>query len=435
MKNTKKPLIIFLSSVIVLTIFSYYISELTGDEIWNYGFSYNIASGLIPYKDFNMVVGPLYNFLLAFFLIPFKNNLFVFHLANNILISLFLVMISRKINYRYIVILLFFMFIPTMHSYNTFVALLVIGIIMLEDSSYKHNNILIGILVGSIFITKQNVGLLLIIAYIINSKNKIKPVCSLLIPPIILGIFLIMTRSFYQYIDFCFLGLGGFLDNLLIEIPAIILEIIVCFYLIYKYFKTKDKKISYLLAFQVIAFPVVDFYHVLVGMIPVLYYFLLYDNNRNLTLLIKTILSISLLFQTIIAVNGYHIMHSNFSKYRYASKNIDIYMDNFSSYVLEKEKNYDVYLFIDNAYLIRLTLNQNPHFYDLINSGNLGSDLNRYTNDMIENCKDKHCLFVLDKMYFYDEMASQLHPLFKDVVVDNYTYFETLPSGDVVYKN
>ena len=29
------------------------------DEIWNYNFSRNIANGLVPYRDFNMVITPL----------------------------------------------------------------------------------------------------------------------------------------------------------------------------------------------------------------------------------------------------------------------------------------------------------------------------------------------------------------------------------------
>ena len=104
MKKNKTNLIIFLSSLLILTIFSYYISDFTPDEIWNYGFSYNIASGLIPYKDFNMVVGPLYNFIMAPPLILFKNNLLAFHITNNILISAFLVLLYKNIKLNYIII-------------------------------------------------------------------------------------------------------------------------------------------------------------------------------------------------------------------------------------------------------------------------------------------------------------------------------------------
>ena len=53
-----------------ISIFLYHVmnSRMDYDEIWNYGFSYNIASGLIPYKDFNMITTPLYSMLGAVFL-------------------------------------------------------------------------------------------------------------------------------------------------------------------------------------------------------------------------------------------------------------------------------------------------------------------------------------------------------------------------------
>ena len=33
-----------------------------------YGFAYNVSMGLVPYRDFNMVVTPLYTFILSFFI-------------------------------------------------------------------------------------------------------------------------------------------------------------------------------------------------------------------------------------------------------------------------------------------------------------------------------------------------------------------------------
>ena len=34
------------------------------DEIWNFNFARNIANGLIPYNDFNMLQTPLLSFIL-----------------------------------------------------------------------------------------------------------------------------------------------------------------------------------------------------------------------------------------------------------------------------------------------------------------------------------------------------------------------------------
>ena len=38
------------------------------DEIWNYNFAKNMADGLIPYLDFNIVTTPLLPFICAIFL-------------------------------------------------------------------------------------------------------------------------------------------------------------------------------------------------------------------------------------------------------------------------------------------------------------------------------------------------------------------------------
>ena len=60
-----KYLFLFLFCL-VLCCFTY--SIITSDAIWNYGFSYAIARGEVPYVDFNMVVPPFSPFV---YLIPF----------------------------------------------------------------------------------------------------------------------------------------------------------------------------------------------------------------------------------------------------------------------------------------------------------------------------------------------------------------------------
>lgn len=435
MKKFIKYIIIFISSIFILTIYSYFFSEFTIDEIWNYGFSYNIKCGLLPYKDFNMVIGPFYNSIISLFLIFFSNNLFAFHLANSILISFFIVFIYQKIGFKYIFILLFLMLFPNIYSYNTFVSFLVIMILILDKSSLKNKDILASVLIGIIFITKQNIGIFLLIIFMISNNNKFKLLGYFSIPLFLLMIFLLLTNSIYQYIDFCFLGLGSFIDNFFIEIPALVLGAITIYYLIYKYLKCKNKVILYLLFFQIIIFPIVDFSHTLAGSLPVLFYILLNENNKNILLFIKTIIIVSVFSQTITTFDGYHFKKNSFLKYRYSTYNMDTYLNNFSSYIIEKEKNSDVYLFIANAYLIRLNINQNPSFFDLINRGNTGSNVDIYFDKINNNCQNKSCLFILDSSFFNKSKKNQLDNSFKEFVINNYKYFDVLPSGDFVYKN
>ena len=62
MKKAKKVLIIiglFLTYLFITMI----VHQLQNDEIWGYGFTHNIYKGLIPYKDFNMVITPFFPFI------------------------------------------------------------------------------------------------------------------------------------------------------------------------------------------------------------------------------------------------------------------------------------------------------------------------------------------------------------------------------------
>ena len=69
MKNKLLKLII-IGFLILLTVgYIYYFRPMVDDELFSYGFSYNIINGLIPYKDFNMVITPLFPYLLSFGLI------------------------------------------------------------------------------------------------------------------------------------------------------------------------------------------------------------------------------------------------------------------------------------------------------------------------------------------------------------------------------
>ena len=69
MKQNKNIILNFIIFIIIFFIVASVIltrplSNL--DEIWNYNFARNVADGLIPYKDFNMVTTPLLPFIFKF---------------------------------------------------------------------------------------------------------------------------------------------------------------------------------------------------------------------------------------------------------------------------------------------------------------------------------------------------------------------------------
>ena len=67
MKNNKNYILELILIFIVTILFNLFINGLTNDEVWNYGFAYNISNGLIPYKDFNMIITPLFPLIMSIF--------------------------------------------------------------------------------------------------------------------------------------------------------------------------------------------------------------------------------------------------------------------------------------------------------------------------------------------------------------------------------
>ena len=65
MNKKYKKIILFIVLIIVIIIYTMFISGISYDEIWEYGYGYNISIGLIPYRDFNMIVTPLYPILIS----------------------------------------------------------------------------------------------------------------------------------------------------------------------------------------------------------------------------------------------------------------------------------------------------------------------------------------------------------------------------------
>ena len=64
--------------MVLLTVtYTYYFKPIVDDELYNYGFSYNIINGLVPYKDFNMIIPPLFSYLYALIMNLFGTKLII----------------------------------------------------------------------------------------------------------------------------------------------------------------------------------------------------------------------------------------------------------------------------------------------------------------------------------------------------------------------
>ena len=109
-KSVCKYLLLFFFCFFIL-VFTY--SIITSDAIWNYGFSYAIARGEVPYVDFNMVVPP---FSPIFYLIPFlfSDSYLVYLLFQSILFVILFYFLEKLFGNRvYLLLLLLVIPIPS----------------------------------------------------------------------------------------------------------------------------------------------------------------------------------------------------------------------------------------------------------------------------------------------------------------------------------
>ena len=430
----KKTIIIFV--IIFIGLFLALIPQMPSmDLIWPYGFSYNISQGLIPYKDFNMIIGPLYSLLFSLPMLIFGNYLIVYKLMHIILYSIILTLCYKKIGNKVFLLIPLYYIQDTAFNYNIFIATMTILIMQFTDNKKKYNNLIIGLIIGFILMTKHNVGLALALVYLITSKKRVKSIIALSIPVAIALIYLIITKSLYGYINFCYLGMGSFISNLHIDIFTIIIWIILALYFIKKWLKTKDIKILYILAFSIIIFPLIEFLHLLVVLIPAIYYILENEDNRIINRLIHVFIITGYITILLGTKTPELVLDNNFLKYNIIETGSNNYTKNYVKYIKKVEGK--VYLFLSDAYVLKLYQNETPTFYDLINKGNLGQDEQTYINQIDKTCQKEKCTFFLDEVYFSKKRKKeeQISTTFKDYVIKNYSYVETTPSNDRVYTN
>ena len=376
MKKYKKNILILIIIFIYVGILVSF-SNADNDLIWNYGFSYNIASNLIVYKDFNMVITPLYPFICGLGMKLLGNNFLIFNLTNIVLLSSMYFYIYKKYPKSYIpsIVLISFILRP---SYNFLIMFLLLILLNLEEDK----DFLTGFVLGLIFLTKQSFIILCIpsIIYIREPKKILKRIGGFLIPCILIGLYLIVNNSLYEFINYTVLGLFSFgTKNSFFNLGTVFILGLIGF-LIFYYSKYKDIKVLYLICYQVMAYPIFNAMHILFSVIPVFIYFLdmlvnskkkeinfsylKYLNYMALVLLMCPILSLFLQYHFKDLSKGMGALEYKDidSKYLVNASRIDKEIDN-----LDK-----TYFIMYDAYVYKLLLNKKINSYDLLLNGNIG---------------------------------------------------------------
>ena len=278
------------------------------DELWNYNFASNIANGLVPYKDFNMVVTPLLSIIGGMFLTISGKELLIFRSLNialntTIIFLMYKIMDKLKIR-KYLTLILLFLLTYVykeyaMFDYNFAVSFVSLIILYLELKDYetqkKSYQIIIGVLAGICITLKQTTGIIIgvtLLGYkILDTRNKQEfkqylkqftyRIIGLAIPVLIMILYLVVDNAFYDFIDYCILGVSTFSNkisyftrliknqNILIKILSIMpISLLI---LLVRYIRKRDKNALVLFALGVatlsVVYPISDESHLIPGIL------------------------------------------------------------------------------------------------------------------------------------------------------------------------
>lgn len=313
MKKIGKGIFFFL--VIAIAVASGILTRNLGDldEIWNFNFANQMAKGLVPYRDFNMVQTPLLPMIVSLFLKVFGTQLLVTRilgvfLGAGILFMAYHILKKLKVNLyiRLTTLLIFFLLLKNNFAldYNFAVLLLVLFMIALElkkrkiekNGKRQRYDLLIGFLAGLCICFKQSTGAFILLATLViglwqekkkgNWKqyltNVVIRIIGAVIPVAILFIYLLVNGALGDFINYAVLGIQTFSNHLayttLFQNTPVYIKLLAVLFpltLIFMFFvtwKAKNKKIGILTAYGIATaftmYPITDEIHFLIGALP-----------------------------------------------------------------------------------------------------------------------------------------------------------------------
>lgn len=435
-KKNKKIILFFIFCYIMIFLFNFY-RPIDLDLMWNYGFSQNVSKRLIMYRDFNMVITPLYPAITGLLMHILGNNMVIFYLINSFYALLTLIIVyklDKKIIFPFFIYFLF----NTAPGYNTLIVFFVFLLIYLEKN--KKSDYLIGLIISLAFLTKSSIGISLALPTIYYFK-KPKKILKRIIPVIITNLLVIgyfyLNNALYDYINFAFLGLLDFSNgNGNFNIITII-DLLIVVYIIREYLKTKNFELLYILAFMIMSYPLFNISHSLTAIIPLIYYLL--KKHPKITSLFLKFAPIFILIPIISLIINYAICNPRYDnrlfKYRYLQNEYMSDIDALKSYFHDDYN--DVYFFLMEAYLYKLTLNISINEYDLTLKGNMGYDGEDKMIEKIKNIKKGSIIVIANEFEetTNEMLKTQASRKIYDYITENYSSIGQFHKFKIYVKN
>lgn len=423
-KDIFKYAFVFVASLIFLNFIPFDL-----DEIWNYGFMHNMYEGLVPYKDFNMVITPFFPFLFSLPFYIFGSNLLVVNVCQSILITAVFFLLEKLFGKtaNILLVILFFNYDMIYASYNFFAFFLFLLLLWMEKKTV--NDWLIGIIIGLAVLTKQSIGgclALVSIYYLFKDYKKFfKRVGGALIPTFIFIIYMFISNCYKEFWDLCIMGMFDFGKQNYIGSSLVIIIFILCLgFIIYRIFKDKNNINNYyILAFSSITIPMFDYFHFKYFLLGLL--FLVLGNVKvkkiNLDLLMYGCV-IGIVFVNLLVTfqdRGVYPNDINHFQYRYIS-NKHIKETKEVSDKLMKYQDRGVLFLFEQSYYYKIVNDIRIDYFDLINTGNWGYNGSKKLEKALKDKSDY--VFVINKFSYID--SKQTDKVALNYVLENGTLID-----------
>ena len=291
----KDYILVMVILIIPVVIYSFILKVQPCDELVNFLSIAKMTDGYTIYKDFNVIITPLFFIIGAFFQKIFGNYLIVFRIYNVIICYIFYFAFYKLIkklgvqkNIQLLGLLIFIIFTMNMMinsaNYNILAtAFYMIGIIFALNEHSKKNSFILGIIAYLCFMTKQNIGVFFIIALIISDLfnykkdtlvNIVIQIATFLVLILISIVGFLIEDNLSDFINYTFFNLHEFaLQNFGLEagqIGKVIIMLLVAFVVnilfMIKMLKEKEAKEYKLFVFGIMIYfslvPIINTFHI-----------------------------------------------------------------------------------------------------------------------------------------------------------------------------
>ena len=441
-KKNSNLIIVFIFALAIYIFLGFYVNN--GDPTASYGFSRAIKNGEIIYRDFNTISTPLYAFYCSIFLLIWDDFL-MFIIAQSLLVTVMFYFLFKLLGNKAWVVLLsmiLFKFFGFNATYN-FCCLAMSIIVLYLEEKHPKKDLLIGVFLALTVLSKQTVGLLLVLPSLIicfkDYKRLLKRIIGFIIPISIFTIYLLITKSLYSFIDLCFLGLFDFggNNNYLFTFwfyCTIVLVIINIMFII------KNKRITDYYGLMYIGFvlPIFDLNHFA-------YYFtgftiiaLLHikELNKYKKILVTALIIEFTVFNYFMGIRAdYPIFYKNINhfKYRYNYEK-DHKMDERLSKYIDKYVDMDPILIMYYSMSYNISHDRYISYFDIFLYGNHGYNGTKKMINRIKKMKNQYFIINMEEYTCAKDDKNQFNVDIIDYIVDNSEKVECKDELCVYYK-